>query len=85
MDPYNITERKGRFRGSLWVGLAGLRWMLDVLDKLQNSTQSFEGFFEFHHDGYRTLEFSCLANRRGRFVEVTKYHSGTHRGCIRIP
>ena len=39
----------------------------------------------FHRDGYRVLEFSCLANRGGRFVEITEYHSGAHRGCIRIP
>ena len=63
MDPYNITEWKGRFRGSLWVGLSGLRWLLDVFAKLRNPNQTIEGFFEFHRDGYRTLEFSCHANR----------------------
>ena len=34
MDPYNITEWKGCFRGSLWVGFSGLRWLLDVFAKL---------------------------------------------------
>jgi hypothetical protein len=58
--------------------------MLDTFLKLRNLHNSV-GFFEFHRDGYRTLEFSFLANRGGRFVEVTEYHSGTQRGSIRIP
>jgi hypothetical protein len=85
MDPYNITEQKGRFQGSLWVGLSGLRWLLDVFAKLRNPNQTIEGFFEFHRDGYRMLEFSCHANRGGRFVEVSEYHGGNQRGSIRVP
>jgi hypothetical protein len=85
MDPYHIMERRGRFRGSLWVALGGLRWLLDMLAKLHNQTQKLEGFFEFLRDGYRTIEFSCLSNRGGRFVEVAEYHSGALRGSIRIP
>ncbi len=85
VDPYNIKERRGQFRGSLWVGLEGLRWLLEVFCKLRNPKQNLEGFFEFHRDGYRILEFSCLANHGGRFVEVMEYHSGNHRGSIRIP
>jgi hypothetical protein len=84
-DPYNIKERRGRFRGSLWVGLEGLRWLLDVFSKIRSQSQNLEGFFMFHRDGYRIMEFSCLANRGGRFVEITEYHSGTHRGSIRVP
>ncbi len=56
-----------------------------MLAKLYNHTQKLEGFFEFLRDGYRTLEFSCLSNRGGRFVEVSEYHSSAHRGSIRIP
>jgi hypothetical protein len=85
VDPYHIMERRGRFRGSLWIGITGLRWMLDVFVKIRTTNQPLEGFFVFHRDGYRVLEFSCLANRGGRFVEITEYHSGTHRGSIRIP
>ena len=59
--------------------------MLDILAKIRNPNQTLEGFFVFHRDGYRVLEFSCLANRGGRIVEITEYHSGTHQGCIRIP
>jgi hypothetical protein len=65
--------------------LGGLRWLLDMLAKLHNQTQKLEGFFEFLRDGYRTIEFSCLSNRGGRFVEVAEYHSGALRGSIRIP
>jgi hypothetical protein len=85
MDPYNIMEQKGHFQGSLWVGLSGLRWLLDVFAKLRNSNQTIEGFFEFHRDGYRMLEFSCHANQGGKFVEVSEYHGGNQRGNIRIP
>jgi hypothetical protein len=85
VDPYHIMERRGWFRGSLWVGLGGLHWMLDVMVKLCTLTQKLEGFFEFFRDGYRVLEFSCVSNHGGRFVEVIEYHSGAHRGSIRIP
>jgi hypothetical protein len=84
-DPYNIKEHRGRFRGSLWVGLSGLRWILDVFVKLRNLNQTIEGYYEFHRDGYQVLGFSVLANRGGRYMEVSEYHSGTHRGSIRIP
>jgi hypothetical protein len=84
-DPYNIKERRGRYRGSLWVGLSELRWILDVFVKLRNPNQTIEGHYEFHRDGYRVLGTSCLANSGGRYVEVSEYHSGTHRGSIRIP
>jgi hypothetical protein len=85
MDPYNITERKGRYRGSLWVSNLGLRWLLDVFVKLRNPNQNTEGFFEFQRDGNKMLEISCHANRGGRFVEVSEYHSGNQQGCIRVP
>ena len=85
VDPYNIKERRGQFRDSLWVSLKGLRWLLKVFHKLRNPKQNLEGFFEFHRDGYKILEFNCLANHGGRFVEITEYHSGTHRGSIKIP
>ena len=44
-----------------------------------------DGFFEFFRDGYRVLEVSCLSNRGGRFLDISEYHSGAHRGNIRLP
>uniref|UniRef100_A0A2N9HPF7 Endonuclease/exonuclease/phosphatase domain-containing protein n=1 Tax=Fagus sylvatica TaxID=28930 RepID=A0A2N9HPF7_FAGSY len=85
MDPYNITERRGRYRGSIWVSNLGLRWLLDVFVKLRDPNQYTEGFFEFQRDGNKMLELSCHANRGGRFVEVSEYHSGNQQGCIRVP
>ncbi|GMY20918.1 kinesin-like protein kin-4c, partial [Fagus crenata] len=85
VDPYHIMECRGRFRGSLWIGIKGLRWILDIFVKIRTTNLTLEGFFVFHKDGYRVLKFSCLANRGGRFVEISEYHSGTHRGSIRIP
>ena len=63
VDPYNIMERRGQFKGALWVGLEGLRWLLSVFIKLHNPKLKLEGFFEFHRDGYHMLEFSCLSNQ----------------------
>jgi hypothetical protein len=85
VDPHNITEHRGRYRGSLWVSISGLRWLLDVFVKLRNPNQTILGFFEFHRDENKMLELSCHANRGGRFVEVSEYHSGTQQGCIRVP
>ncbi len=78
-------EKRGRFKGSLWLGLKGLRWALGELGKLNYNSPTHTGSFEFLHDGYRMLEFSCLSNRGGRFVELSKYHGGSQRGNLRIP
>jgi hypothetical protein len=84
-DPYHIMERRGRFRGSLWLGLGGLRWLVNVLLKLRNSACTLDGFFEFFRDGYRVVKLSCLSNSGGRFLDISEYHSGARRGSIRLP
>ena len=76
VDPYHIIERRGRFKGSLWLGIKGLRWALGELGKLNSISLTQNGFFEFMRNGYRTLEFSCLSNRGGRFMELLEYHGG---------
>jgi hypothetical protein len=85
MDPYHIMERRGRFRGSLWLGMGGLRWLVNEILKLRNLACTLEGFFEFFRNGYRVLEISCLSNRGGRFLDISEYHSGARRGSIRLP
>ncbi len=82
-DPYHIMESKGLFQGSIWLGIKGLHWTIGELRKLKHMSRS--GIFQFRRDGYKTLEFSCLSNRGGRFVELSEYHGGTQRGSIRIP
>ena len=47
VDPYNITERRVRFRGSLWLSIEGLRWMLDIFIKLQNRTKPLKDSLSF--------------------------------------
>ncbi len=84
VDPYHIMERRRRFRGSMWLGLGGLQWVVNMILKLRNSNGTLEGFFEFFRDGYRVIEISCLSNHGGRFLDVSEYHSGTHQGNIRI-
>lgn len=70
-------ERRGRFKGSLWLGIKGLRWALGELEKLHYNSPNHTGLFEFLRDGYRTLEFSYLSNRGGKFVELSDYHGGS--------
>ena len=81
----HVMERRGKFQGSLWLGLRGLRWALEEMDKLKDLPSSQAGYFQFMRDGYRTLELSCLSNRGGRFVELVEYHGGAQRGNLRIP
>ena len=76
VDPYHIMERRGRFKGSLWLGIKGLCWALGELGKLNSISLTQNGIFEFMRNGYRTLEFSCLSNRGGRFMELLEYHGG---------
>ena len=84
-DPYHITERRGKFQGSLWLGNRGLKWALEEMGKLKDSPSAQAGSFKFLRDGYRTLELSCLSNCGGRFVELVEYHGGSQRGNLRIP
>ena len=81
LSHYGVSRQIQRFSS----GLGGLQWLLDVMAKVRNLTSSLEGFFEFFRDGYRVIKISCLSNRGGRFLEVSEYHSGAHRGSIRIP
>jgi hypothetical protein len=82
--PYHIIEKRGKFVGSLWLGLDNLRWVLQTWGLLQQSSE-LKGFFRFKRTEYSTLEFSCLQNQRGRFVELCEYHGGAQRGGIRVP
>uniref|UniRef100_A0A2N9I472 Reverse transcriptase domain-containing protein n=1 Tax=Fagus sylvatica TaxID=28930 RepID=A0A2N9I472_FAGSY len=84
-DPYHIIERRGKFRGSIWVSSKGLHWLLGAWDQLSQISTQPEGFFQSHRDGYRVLELSCMKNKGGRFVELADYHSGSRQGHIRIP
>ena len=84
-DPYHIMERRGRFRGSLWVGSRGLKWLMEEMGGMMKPGSHLEGFFRFFRDGYRILELSCLKNRGGRFMELCDYHSGSQQGNLRIP
>jgi hypothetical protein len=77
-------ECRGNFQGSLWLGLRGLRWVLEEMGKLKDLPSSQAGYFQFLRDGYRTLELSCLSNRVERFMELVEYHGGSQRGNLRI-
>ena len=85
MAPYYFTERRGNFFGSLWLGLTGLQWLLAEWASLRQ-VADLKGFFHFYRTSYSILEFSCLQNHHGRFVEVAEYHGGgAQRGGLRVP
>lgn len=73
--PYHITERRGKFGGSLWLGFEGLQWLLAEWASLR-TCPDLKGFFCFYRSGYSIMEFSCLQNQHGHFVELAKYHGG---------
>ena len=81
--PYHIMERRGKFVGSLWLGFEGLRWLLAEWVFLRTCID-LKGFFRFYRSGYSILEFSCLENQHGRFVELAEYQGGAQRGGIRV-
>jgi hypothetical protein len=82
--PYHIIEKRGRFIGSLWLGLKSLQWLINTWELLRQA-EDLKGFFRFLRTEYSTLELSCLQNQKGRFVELCEYHGGAQRGGIRIP
>jgi hypothetical protein len=73
--PYHITERRGKFGGSLWLGFEGLQWLLAEWASLR-TCPDLKGFFRFYRSGYIIMEFSCLQNQHGHFVELAEYHGG---------
>ncbi len=79
-----IKERRGRFQGSLWLNMIGLKWLLGVIEQVRLKDDK-KGFFQFLRSNYNILEVSCLTNKGGRFLEVADYHGGAQRGSLRIP
>jgi hypothetical protein len=82
--PYQIKEHRGKFHGSLWLNMVGLKWLLDVIEQVKVKADK-SGFFQFLHSSYNILEVSCLKNKGGRYLEIAKYHSREQKGSIRIP
>jgi hypothetical protein len=63
-DPYNITESRSKFQGSIWMGLSRFKWLLEELNSIRQLQQTSLGLFHFFRDGYRTLEISGMKNNR---------------------
>jgi hypothetical protein len=82
--PYQIKERRGKFHGSLWLNMVGLKWLLDVIEQVKVKDDK-SGLFKFLRSSYSILEVSCLKNKGGRYLEIAEYHSGGQKGNVRIP
>ena len=85
MDSYSITEKRGRYHGSIRVGRSGLDWIIACLVELCRWDFSKQHFFKRFHENYKILEFSSRSNKGGIFVEISEYHNGTRHGCLRVP
>ena len=84
MDSYSITEKRGRYRGSIRVGRSGLDWIIACLVELGRWDFSKQHFFKQFHENYKILECSSRLNKGGFFVEISEYHNGARRGCLRV-
>ena len=67
------------------MGIAGLKWLLEVLAKLRTPQINPQGFIQHFRDGYRVLEVSGMKNDRGCYIEISEFHSGSQQGGIRVP
>nr|POF10255.1 hypothetical protein CFP56_49590 [Quercus suber] len=85
MDSYSITERRGRYHGSIRVGRSGLDWIITCLIELRSWDFSKHHFFKWFHENYKILECSSRLNKGGYFVEISEYHNGARRGCLHVP
>nr|POE64321.1 hypothetical protein CFP56_49863 [Quercus suber] len=85
MDSYSITERRGRYHGSIRVGRSGLDWIIACLIELRSWDFSKHHFFKQFHENYKILECSSRLNKGGCFVEISEYHNGARRGCLHVP
>ena len=85
MDSYSITERWGRYHGSIRVGRSGLDWIIACLVELRSWNFSKQHFFKRFHENYKILECSSRLNKGGCFVDISEYHNGARRGCLRVP
>ena len=85
MDSYSITEKRGRYQGSIRVGRSGLEWIIACLVELGRWDFSKNHFFKRFHENYKILECSSRMNKGGFFVEISEYHNGARRGCLRVP
>ena len=79
VDPYNIKECRGRFQGSIWLGHAGLKWLLELMSKLLNPHFNTQGLLQFFRDGYRTIEVSGMKNDRGTLLKSRSFTVGLNK------
>ena len=57
-DSYSITEKQGRYHGSIRVGRSGLDWIIACLVELSHWDFSKQHFFKWFHENYKILECS---------------------------
>ena len=72
MDSYSITEKQGRYHGSIRVGRSGLDWIIACLVELCRWDFSKQHFFKRFHENYKILECSSWLNKGGCFVEISE-------------
>ncbi|KAK9986819.1 hypothetical protein SO802_031770 [Lithocarpus litseifolius] len=84
IDFYAIHERRGKFHGSIRVGRLGLDWIIACLAALDQWNFRKQPFFKRLRENSKLLEFTSRLNKGGLFVEISEYHNGARKGCLRV-
>ena len=64
------------------MGRLGFDWIIACLADLYH--WNFRKHF-FKHENSKLLEITSRSNKGGLFVEISEYHNGARRGCLRVP
>ena len=63
----------------------GLDWIIACLADLYHWNFRKQHFFKHLRENSKLLEITSRSNKGGLFVEISEYHNGARRGCLRVP
>ena len=63
----------------------GLDWIIACLANLDQWNFRKQPFFKRLRENSKLLEFSSRFSKGSLFVEISEYHNGAKRGCLRVP
>ena len=82
--PLSITRKKfGKVMGKIWLGHSDMDWLRVCVDTVVSSGDG--EFFRQRCTGYKSIHVTRCANAKGKFLEVSEYHSGSRQGALCIP
>ena len=66
------------------MGCSGLDWIIACLANLDQWNFQKSPFFKHLRENSKLLEFTSRFNKSSFFVEISEYHNGARRGCLRV-